>query len=778
MRPLPTTPASFRWLWTALALLALMPVAQAAVDIPRLTWSERSDWINVKTDVTPGAVGDGKADDTAAIQAALTMISNLGGEALASASKPRAVYLPEGTYRITKTLELHKTHGALLVGHGRSTVLQWDGDAGGRMLWQDSLMAFQCYGVSFDGRARANHGIYSASVDGGVFETAMRYEHLAFRNFKDVALFFANDNNLAAADSLIRNCLFSTCHIGICTKLSNVWTFSIEGCEFLDCGRGYKAWYGQAYVRDCHFERSSEADITASEMPASHISRCTSVGSKRFFWNAPDVYTDGGNQVIRDCQVSGWTASDGAIWVRGSQTISDCVFTNPPNANPPITVVDGRNTDNSIVVGNNTCTGELIANQCRDLRTDVIPPGKRQRTLKSAKTGFLKQTETPGGKLFDAKIEFGAKADGVTDDTAAVRACLAAAKAAGKNAVAYFPAGDYALSDTIVVSGGGYRIEGSGAWSRFRWIGGNAPSMFLVDDPQGIAVRWLNFLPTRAITDAVVHTSRTSTSSMLYDMVYLWDYGNTKDHGIRFRDMAAGSRAHGIMVSGNVRVANCSRATLLFNYTGNTLQDTLRVEGRVEGTSARDGFLGILTYEGSIEVRDNQNLVVENQYCEATDRVLTISGGGTTPGQVTIGAGAPFWTNWSYYDTLTDQARRDILVIDNYHGRIYRGGETCYNKNRNGSAIIRHTGTNPLDLISVAEKVRVDTSPNRDWEWQVGDQCRRILIGRQVNIDWVNTNLPNVIPSGGLESVAAAWDDLRQLGQLDLDWNFPQRAER
>jgi hypothetical protein len=226
---------------------------------------------------------------------------------------------------------------------------------------------------------------------------------------------------------------------------------------------------------------------------------------------------------------------------------------------------------------------------------------------------------------------------------------------------------------------------------------------------------------------------------------------------------------HGIMVSGNVRVANCSRATLLFNFTGNTLQDTLRVEG----TSPRNGFLGILTYEGSIEVRDNQNLVVENQYCEATDQVLTVHGTSTIPGHVTIGAGAPYWTNWGYRDDAIAANRRDILIVDNYRGRIYRGGETCYNKNRAGSCTIRQSGAAPVDLISVAEKVRVDTSPNRDWDWQVGPNCRRILIGRQVNIDWVNTNLPNVVPAGGLDSVAAAWDDLRQLGQLDMEWNYP-----
>ena len=38
----------------ALGLLMALPSARA-VDIPDLTWTERSDWINVKTAVTPGA---------------------------------------------------------------------------------------------------------------------------------------------------------------------------------------------------------------------------------------------------------------------------------------------------------------------------------------------------------------------------------------------------------------------------------------------------------------------------------------------------------------------------------------------------------------------------------------------------------------------------------------------------------------------------------------------------------------------------------------------------
>ena len=72
---------------------------------------QRSDWINVKTDITPAAVGDGMADDTAALQAAFARLDD-------KSTAPRIFYFPPGTYRITDTLTLtvsavkHEGHAA------------------------------------------------------------------------------------------------------------------------------------------------------------------------------------------------------------------------------------------------------------------------------------------------------------------------------------------------------------------------------------------------------------------------------------------------------------------------------------------------------------------------------------------------------------------------------------------------------------------------------------------------------------------------------------------
>ena len=78
--------------------------------LPALHWEQRSDWISVKD---RGAVGDGVADDTAAIQIAFAQIK-----------RGTTVYFPPGTYKVTATLTLTGglPHSAKsLVGCGRAT---------------------------------------------------------------------------------------------------------------------------------------------------------------------------------------------------------------------------------------------------------------------------------------------------------------------------------------------------------------------------------------------------------------------------------------------------------------------------------------------------------------------------------------------------------------------------------------------------------------------------------------------------------------------------------
>ena len=99
----------------ATGVLSAAAAPAARPQIPVLRWEERSDWINVRTDLAPAAIGDGEADDTVAIQ-----------NALAGVRDGSVLFFPPGTYRITAPLLLKNSTGArwiggLIVGNGRET---------------------------------------------------------------------------------------------------------------------------------------------------------------------------------------------------------------------------------------------------------------------------------------------------------------------------------------------------------------------------------------------------------------------------------------------------------------------------------------------------------------------------------------------------------------------------------------------------------------------------------------------------------------------------------
>ena len=60
-----------------------------------------------------------------------------------------------------------------------------------------------------------------------------------------------------------------------------------------------------------------------------------------------------------------------------------------------------------------------------------------------------------------SKRDFGAKGDGVTDDTAALKNAIAA-RAYGKGAIADLPTGRFVISDTLLLTGSDYYLGGSG----------------------------------------------------------------------------------------------------------------------------------------------------------------------------------------------------------------------------------------------------------------------------------------------------------------------------
>ena len=99
-----------------------------------------ANWKNVKTDF--GAAGDGKADDTAAIQKALDQLQQ----------KPGVLFLPAGTYRITEGLTMFSHIYVGVIGEDpATTIIQWDGGEEGVMLFCNGVRHSKFGQITWDG---------------------------------------------------------------------------------------------------------------------------------------------------------------------------------------------------------------------------------------------------------------------------------------------------------------------------------------------------------------------------------------------------------------------------------------------------------------------------------------------------------------------------------------------------------------------------------------------------------------------------------------------------
>ena len=204
-------------------LLGAASAGAAAPQIPALSWDERSDWINVKTDIVPAAVGDGRADDTLALQKALNGLRD--GSVL---------YFPPGVYRITARLSLRNSTGArwiggLLVGSGSNTKLVWDGAAGETMLHLNGIAYSRFVGFELDGRGKAGVGFHYQATQG--FQTEVTHRHLAFRGFTNAAVLENHPNEgQALAETTFENCLFEDCERGVAFLQFESFIRSRSGC--------------------------------------------------------------------------------------------------------------------------------------------------------------------------------------------------------------------------------------------------------------------------------------------------------------------------------------------------------------------------------------------------------------------------------------------------------------------------------------------------------------------------------------------------------------------
>jgi hypothetical protein len=279
--------AAFRWCGIALVNVALpfLPTIsplRAAGDAEEFIGPFAS-WADVRRDYR--ASGDGITDDSAAFQRALDELRRS-----AELGTRTVLYVPAGTYRLTRGLTMASHIYVTLVGEDPSTtILLWDGPADGVMLFCNGVRYSSFGRLTWDGRGRARTAV-AHLWDGKTPNANSGCEH-ADEVFKDVGNGIqAGIPHLMDAECAVQRCRFERCsRAGISIGSMNaldwwIWYCRFDGCRVgaTNCPDGEYGG-GHCHVYESQFRGSTEADITVGHASYFGIRNNTSVGSKAFF---------------------------------------------------------------------------------------------------------------------------------------------------------------------------------------------------------------------------------------------------------------------------------------------------------------------------------------------------------------------------------------------------------------------------------------------------------------------------------------------------------------
>jgi len=230
-----------------------------------------ASWADVKQRF--GAKGNGRDDDTRALQRALDEIGpNLKGAP--SKATFMVLYLPAGTYCISSTLVLRGKIAVGIIGEDpERTTLKWTGKDNDTMLWANGSAYYKISRIGWDPGGRKGIealGIHwrnmwrdagsqsfaslNIEVSDNIFHSGLLYGISGGTTSADGTS--ANDSELS-----IRRCIFRNCTFGIGIKGHNALDYWIWDCRFLQCAMGVSCTMGNYHIYRCYFSRSLVSDV-------------------------------------------------------------------------------------------------------------------------------------------------------------------------------------------------------------------------------------------------------------------------------------------------------------------------------------------------------------------------------------------------------------------------------------------------------------------------------------------------------------------------------------
>jgi hypothetical protein len=388
-------------------------------------------WLNAKSGF--GAKGDGVTDDTNALQDAF----NAAGNGIGNST----LYLPPGTYLITRTLSINNRLNISIIGDNpANTIIKWGGVVRGTMIqingtayskfdrltWNGNRTADVAIDQSWDGKRPSfdtgneyaddifvdvGFGIRGGALGHGFAETSILRDQFIRNTIAGVSL-----GNFNALDVWIRNSLFQDCAVGV-TNMYGAGNFKIYQCVFRNSG-----------VSDISMNNTGEFSIRGN----------TSVRSKQFFYAAgsrnPASIIIEGNVVIDPVNIQPITVGNQGPIIFIHNTIrSPGNVTAGPVAKFGSDVVSANNT---FTIGNPVSAGN-------DLITynDKVVPTPSLSTLKVPVIPVVE----PNVKRKIYEIPAGAGADVIQD------IINKASKSPGTRPVVHFPYGNFNISRTLLI---------------------------------------------------------------------------------------------------------------------------------------------------------------------------------------------------------------------------------------------------------------------------------------------------------------------------------------
>jgi hypothetical protein len=585
-------------------LLGLLVLRTGAADlIPSEEFNGPfASWKNLKSNF--GAVGDGKADDTAAFKAGLAALVEHGK---GKPGAPYVLYLPAGTYRITAPLVWGNRLGVALLGEDPArTIVRYDGPAGEVMLTLHGVSYSKFGRITWDGQGKARAAVAHQWNPETREGPAVTYMEHADEIFKDVGKgiiggcavpHLKEDGSLSHynhgmdAETLVKRCKFIRCsEAGLSIESFNALDWWVWDSEFIDCGVGAsncaKGEYGGGHFHLYRnvFRGSKVADIRTGHTSYFGFRFNISIGSRRFLetirpegygkdnywgkWKPEDIY--GSQQAVQGNRILN-PLDPTPIFVNqhGPLLLLDnTVVVKPEGDKPVVQVTPPTNGAQCISIGNRFYGASRI-----EVKGELT--AQDNETLDYAKADLTEPYLPPTAPRMERRV-FDLKA-GATG--AEIQAAIdEAAKLAGQKPVVHLPAGRYPVAATLnIPAGADLQLIGDGQETTLIWEGTNEGTMLHLAGPARATLRD-------------------------FRIAGIWNSkGQILGRGIVAENL---DRPGGQILLDQVNANNCTRQGLLFegltqtrveaqgSGAGSTGGPGLTVAGGGDKTSAWVGFFG------------------------------------------------------------------------------------------------------------------------------------------------------------------------------------------